>query len=128
MLAATPSQRINRSRISLRYELPSPHPEKIVDAGLPSLSRIERADALVDFGAQCAQLLDVGEQRPPDLFLILGGQALHFGNGLFECLDHGASIANRAAQNRCGRDRAPVMPGRERQRANPESIIPVLVI
>ncbi len=53
------------------------------------------ADALVDFGAQGAQLLDVGEQRPPDLLLILGRQALQFGDGSFEGLDHGASIPNR---------------------------------
>jgi hypothetical protein len=38
----------------------------------------------------------VREQRPPDLLLILGRQALHFGNGLFECFDHGASIVRRA--------------------------------
>lgn len=54
------------------------------------------ADALVDFRAQGAQLLDVREQRPPDLLLILSRQALHFGNGLFECYDHDGSIADRS--------------------------------
>jgi len=58
------------------------------------LSRIERAEALVDFRAQGAQLFDVREQCPPDLFLILGGQAFHFGYGFFKCFDHETSIAN----------------------------------
>jgi hypothetical protein len=80
-------------------QLPVLLPDEIVDAGLSSPSRIERADALVDFGAQRAQLFDMGEQCPPDLFLILGGQALHFGNGLFKCLDHVSSIPNRSTQN-----------------------------
>jgi hypothetical protein len=44
------------------------------------------------------------EQRPPDLFLILGGQALHFGDGLFQCLDHQTSISNRSTQNKGSRD------------------------
>jgi hypothetical protein len=43
------------------------------------------------------------EQCPSDLFLILGGQALHFGNGLFKCFDHGGSISIRPTQNRGGR-------------------------
>jgi hypothetical protein len=74
--------------------LPVLLPEKIVDAGLSALSRIERADAFVDFRAQGAQLFDMREQRPPDLLLILGGQALDFGNGLFKCLDHDGSVPN----------------------------------
>ena len=41
----------------------------------------------------------MGEQCPPDLFLILGGQTLHFGNGLFKCFDHEISIPNRSTQN-----------------------------
>ena len=94
-------ERLGRpARLSARFgRLPGLLPEKIVDAGLSSLPRIERADALVDFRAQCAQLFDVREQCPPDLFLILGGQTLHFGNGLFECLDHGSSIPNRSTRN-----------------------------
>jgi len=76
-------------------------PDEIVDAGLSSLSGIERADALVDFSAQGAQLLDMREQCPPDLFLILGGQAFHFGNGLFKCFHHKANIPNRSTRNSC---------------------------
>jgi len=64
--------------------LPFFAPEKISDAGLFALSGIERDDALVDFGAQGTHLLDMGEQRTADLFLILGGQALQFGNGLIK--------------------------------------------
>ena len=79
-------------------------PDEVFDAGLASLSRIERADALVDFGAQGAQFLDMRQQRPPDLLLILGGQALHFGDGLFQCLDHQTSISNRSTQNKGSRD------------------------
>ncbi len=80
--------------------LPALLPDEIGDARHSSLSRIERADALVDFRAQGAQLLEMGEQRPPDLFLILRGQALHFGNGLFKCLDHDAvyQIARRKTE------------------------------
>src|SRR5581483_11670331 len=51
--------------------LPVLLPDKIVNAGLSSLSRIERADTLVDFRAQRAQLFDMREQCPPDLLLIL---------------------------------------------------------
>lgn len=79
--------------------LPALLPDEIVDAGLSSLSRIERADSLVDFRAQGAQLFDMREQCPPDLLLILGGQALYFGNGLFKRFDHDGSIANRSPQN-----------------------------
>jgi hypothetical protein len=64
--------------------LPVLLPQKIVDTGFSSLPRIEGANALVDFRAQGAQLFDMREQCPPDLFLILGGQALDCGNGLFE--------------------------------------------
>jgi hypothetical protein len=39
------------------------------------------------------------QQCPPDLLLNLGGQALHFGNGLFKCFDHDTSIANRSTQD-----------------------------
>jgi hypothetical protein len=77
--------------------LPVLLPDEILDAGLPSLSRIEGANAFVDFRAQCAQLFDLGEQGLPDLFLTLGGQALDFGYGLFKCFDHHASISNRSA-------------------------------
>jgi hypothetical protein len=42
-------------------------PEEVVDAGLASLARIERVEALVDLSTQGAQFFDVGEQRPPDL-------------------------------------------------------------
>jgi hypothetical protein len=59
------------------------------------------------------------EQRPPDLFLILGGQALHFGNGLFKCLDHDASIPNRSTQNRGSRD---VGRGRQGCPVSPQAI------
>src|SRR5437870_3556361 len=52
--------------------------DEIVDAGLSSLPRIERANTLVYFRAQCAQLFDMQEQCPPDLFLILGGKAFYF--------------------------------------------------
>ena len=78
--------------------------DEIVDAGLSSLSCIERTDALVDFRAQCSQLLDVREQGPSDLFLILGGQPLYLGNGLFECFDHNHIIPDRTTQVR-GRQR-----------------------
>jgi len=78
--------------------------DEIVDAGLPSLSGIERADALVDFRAQRTQLLDVREQCPSDLFLVLGRQALNFGNGLFKCFDHEANIPNRSTEDRGSRD------------------------
>ncbi len=93
--------------------LPAFLPDEIVDAGLSPLSRIERADALVYFRAQCAQPLDMREQCPPDLFLILGGQALHFGNGLFEGFDHDTSIPNRSTQDRAAAtwDEAGKVPG-----------------
>src|SRR4029078_6006853 len=68
--------------------LPVLLPDEILDAGLSALSRIERADALVDFRAPRAQLLDIREQCPADLFLILGGQALDCGYGLFKRFDH----------------------------------------
>jgi hypothetical protein len=84
--------------LGLRH-LPVLLPDEIVDAGLSYLSRIERAEALVDFRAQGAQLFDMGEQCPPDLFLILGRQTLHFGDGLFKCFDHEISIPNRSRQN-----------------------------
>jgi hypothetical protein len=41
----------------------------------------------------------VREECPPNLFLILGGQALDFGYGLFKCFDHDASISNCLAQS-----------------------------
>jgi len=63
------------------------------------LARIERAQALVDLAAQGAQLLDMGEQRPADFFLILGRQALHFGNGLFERFDHASTISGHPTQD-----------------------------
>ena len=72
-------------------------PNESADAGVSSLSGIEGADALVDFGAQGAQLPDVREQSPSDLFLILCGQVLHFGNGLFKCFNHGPEY-NQIAQ------------------------------
>jgi hypothetical protein len=62
------------------------------------------ADALVNFRAQGAQLVDMREQGPPDRFLILGGPALHFGNGLFVCFDHGGSISNCSTQDGGGCD------------------------
>jgi hypothetical protein len=77
-------------------------PEKISDAGLFALSGIERGNALVDFGAQGTQLLDMREQRTADLFLILGGQALQLGNGLFKRFDHDGTIPDRTGQNRGG--------------------------
>jgi hypothetical protein len=49
-------------------------PEKILDAGPASLSRIERMEAFVDFRALGAKLFDMGQQSPPDLFLIFGRQ------------------------------------------------------
>src|SRR5205807_2887313 len=84
-------QRAARLRSAI---LPVLLPDEIVDGGLCSLPRIERANAPIDFYAQCAQLFDMREQRPPDLFLILLGQALHFGNGLFKRFDHDANIPN----------------------------------
>ena len=78
--------------------------DEIADAGLSTLSCIERTDALVDFRAQCSQLLDVREQGPSDLFLILGGQPLYLGNGLFECFDHEHIVPDRTTQVR-GRQR-----------------------
>lgn len=103
MLRTVKKHNPNFASLHPGYELPILLPKKNVDAGLSSLSRIERADAFVDFRAQGAQLLDMGEQCPPDLLLIFGGQALHFGDGLFECFDHGASILNRQTQNSGGR-------------------------
>ena len=41
--------------------LPVLLPDEIADTGLSSLSRIERADVLVDFRTQCAQLFDMRE-------------------------------------------------------------------
>jgi hypothetical protein len=49
-------------------------PNEAVDSGLFSPSRVERADAFVDFRAQRAQLFDMSEQCPSDLFLVLGGR------------------------------------------------------
>jgi hypothetical protein len=74
-------------------------PEEVVDAGLASLARIERVEALVDLSTQGAQFFDVGEQRPPDLFLILGRQALHFGNGLLKRFDHASTISGHRTQD-----------------------------
>jgi len=39
------------------------------------------------------QLLDMRRAASPDLFLILRGQALHFGNGLLKRLDHDTSYS-----------------------------------
>jgi len=87
-----------KSRAPSFGHLPVLLPDEIVDAGLSSLTRIERADAPVDFRAQRAQLLDMRQQCPPDLLLILGGQTFHFGDGLFEFLDHYDSIPNCSAR------------------------------
>jgi hypothetical protein len=84
--------------------LPVLLPDEIADLGLCSLPCIERADTLVDFRTQCPQLSDMREHCPPDLFLILGRQALHFGNSLFKRFDHGTSIPDRSMRNRGGGD------------------------
>src|SRR6185437_5843613 len=107
--------------------LPVLLPNEIVDTGLSSLPRIERVDAFVDFRAQCAQLFDMRQQCPPDLFLILGGQPLHFGNGLFKCFDHDASISNHSTQNRGSRDvRRSKLPRLSKQQAVPDFAEPVI--
>jgi len=55
--------------------------EKGLDIELLPLPRIEGADTLVDFASQGAQLFDMREQSPPDLFLIGIGQVRDFLNG-----------------------------------------------
>jgi hypothetical protein len=66
--------------------------DEILDAGLFSLSGVERANAFVDLCAQRAQLLDMREHRPPDLLLILSGEAFDFGYCFFQRFDHDASM------------------------------------
>jgi hypothetical protein len=75
-------------------------PNEILDVQFSALSGIERADALVDFNPELAQLFNVREQLAANLFLIGIGQVCYFGDGLFENLDHNNSIPHSVANAR----------------------------
>lgn len=54
--------------------------EKIFDVERCARAGVERAYALVDFGTELTQLLDMRQQSLSDLLLIRVGQIRHFRN------------------------------------------------
>src|SRR6266571_2515588 len=67
-------------------------PEKFVQVERLALARVERSDALVDLRPQLAQLLDMRQESPADLFLICFRQVRHFGDRSFKALDHAFNV------------------------------------
>src|SRR5664279_5445715 len=68
--------------------------KEILDIKSAALARIQRADALVYFGAKRVQLFDMGKQLAADLLLIGVRQARELRNGLFERVDHVSNLAH----------------------------------
>jgi hypothetical protein len=68
---------IARLRSAIPFVLLS---EKFFDVEGPALALVERANSLLDLGAELAELLDVREQSAADLLLIGVRQICHFGD------------------------------------------------
>ena len=67
-------------------------PEKFVRIERLALARVERSDALVDLRPQPAQLLDMRQESPADLFLIYFRQVRHLGDRSFKALDDALNV------------------------------------
>jgi hypothetical protein len=66
--------------------------QELFDVQRPALASVERADALVDLGPELAELLDVRQQSPADLFLVGIRQIRQFSDCQFKALYHGYTI------------------------------------
>lgn len=71
--------------------------DEFFDVERRALAGVERANALVEFCPQPAQLFDVRQELPADLFLIGFGQPSYLGNRLFKRLCHDGIIPDRYA-------------------------------
>src|SRR5262245_50326036 len=71
--------------------------DRRLDIEWRALALIERSDALIQFGAQSAQLFDVRQELSTDLLLIGFRKTAHFRDGAFEDLGHDHTIANRGS-------------------------------
>ena len=62
--------------------------KEIFDIQRGPFVRIQRLDALIYFGTERVELLDMREQSATDLLLIGSRQSGNLRNGLFECFEH----------------------------------------
>ena len=67
-------------------------PEKVFHVERLALARVQRSDTLVDFRSQPAELLDMRQELPTDLFLVCFRQVRHFGDGSFKALDQAFNV------------------------------------
>src|SRR5258708_290832 len=80
--------------------------QEIVHVQGPALARVQRADALVDFGPQRVEFLHVGKQLAADLFLICVRQPGNLCNSLFERSNHQRRLAHSISLDRETMERA----------------------